>query len=125
RTMLGMNQYDWLIDELDNSTAQWKIMGNQVVFAPITVFGILINEDAWDGYPAERQKVLNHLTTNDIDNFVVLTGDIHTSWAFNIKNGSDARGVEFVTPIVTSPGAPVDVGGILQIENPHIKYVEL
>lgn len=125
RTMLGMNQYDWLIDELDNSTAQWKIMGNQVVFAPITVFGIPINEDAWDGYPAERQKVLNHLTTNDIDNFVVLTGDIHTSWAFNIKNGSDARGVEFVTPSVTSPGSPVDVGGILQIENPHIKYVEL
>lgn len=125
RTMLGVDQYNWLIDELDNSSAQWKIMGNQVVFAPITVFGIPINEDAWDGYPAERQKVLNHLTTNDIDNFVVLTGDIHTSWAFNIKNGSDARGVEFVTPSVTSPGSPVDVGGILQIENPHIKYVEL
>lgn len=125
RTMLGVDQREWLSTELKASTAQWKILGNQVVFAPITVFGIPINEDAWDGYPAERQRILDTLSTYNIDNFTVITGDIHTSWAFNIENGSDNVGVEFVTPSVTSPGSPINGGSILMIENQHLKYVEL
>lgn len=125
RTMLGQDQYAWLTQQLSASTAQWKILGNQVIFAPINVFGTPINGDAWDGYPAERQRVLDHIVDNNIENFVVLTGDVHTSWALNIKNGSANAGVEYVTPSVTSPGAPINVGGVLQVENPHIKYVEL
>lgn len=125
RTMLGQDQYNWLTQQLSSSTAQWKVLGNQVIFAPINIFGTPINGDAWDGYPAERQRVLDHIQNNNIENFVVLTGDVHTSWALDIKNGSTNVGVEYVTPSVTSPGAPINVGGILQIENPHIKYVEL
>lgn len=125
RTMLGNQQYDWLINELDNSTAQHKVLGNQVILAPITVFGVPINGDAWDGYPAEREKLLEHIRTYDIENFTVITGDVHTSWAFNLKQSSTSVGVEFVTPSVTSPGAPINGGSILMIENPHLKYVEL
>lgn len=125
RTMLGQDQYDWLTSELKSSTAQWKVLGNQVVFAPITVFGVPINDDAWDGYPAERQNLLDSITTNNIENFTVLTGDIHTSWAFNIENGNNNAGVEFVTPSVTSPGVPINGGSILMIENQHLKFVEL
>ncbi len=125
RTMLGQDQYNWLTNQLSSSNAQWKVLGNQVIFAPINIFGSPLNGDAWDGYPAERQRVLDHITTNSIENFVVLTGDVHTSWGLDIKNGSTNVGVEYVTPSVTSPGVPVNVGGILQIENPHIKYVEL
>lgn len=125
RTMLGQDQYDWLTSELKSSTAQWKVLGNQVVFAPITVFGVPINDDAWDGYPAERQNLLDSITTNNIQNFTVLTGDIHTSWAFDIENGNNNAGVEFVTPSVTSPGVPINGGSILMIENQHLKFVEL
>lgn len=125
RTILGSDQYDWLTNQLDASTAQWKILGNQVIFAPLTVFGVPINQDAWDGYPAERQKVLNYIDSSQIENFVVITGDVHTSWAFDLKNGSNHTGVEFVTPSVTSPGAPINGGSILMIENPHLKFVEL
>jgi len=125
RTLLGSDQYNWLIDQLDSSTAQWKILGNQVVFAPITVFGIPINNDAWDGYPEERQKVLQFLDSAGIDNFTVITGDVHTSWAFNLEDNGTPIGVEFVTPSVTSPGAPINGGSILMIENPHLEYVEL
>lgn len=125
RTMLGQSQYQWLETELTNSNAQWKILGNQVVMAPITIFGIPINSDAWDGYPAERENLLNQIALQGIQNFTVLTGDIHTSWAFELENGALNVGVEFVTPSVTSPGAPINGGGILTIENPHIKYVEL
>lgn len=125
RTILGSDQYDWLTERLDASEAQWKVLGNQVIFAPITVFGVPINDDAWDGYPEERQKLLNHLDLESIDNFTVITGDVHTSWAFDLKNNGNASGVEFVTPSVTSPGAPINGGGILMVENPHLKYVEL
>lgn len=125
RTMLGTDQYGWLTSELKSSTAQWKVLGNQVVFAPITVFGIPINNDAWDGYPVERQNLLDSITQNNIENFTVITGDIHTSWAFDIENGNTNAGVEFVTPSVTSPGIPINGGSILMIENQHIKFVEL
>ncbi len=125
RTLLGTDQYQWLTNELSNSTAQWKVLGNQVVFAPITVFGIPINGDAWDGYPAERDNVLTHIDNNNIENFTVITGDIHTSWAFDLEENGNNLGVEFVTPSVTSPGAPINGGSILMLENPHIKYVEL
>lgn len=125
RTMLGTDQYEWLTDELEASTAQWKVLGNQVIMAPVTVFGTPINNDAWDGYPAERDNVLSFVKDNAIQNFTVITGDVHTSWAFDLKLNSNHVGVEFVTPSVTSPGVPLNVGGILTIENPHIKFVEL
>ena len=125
RTMLGEDQFQWLKDELSASTAQWKILGNQVVMAKLTVFGIPINTDAWDGYPVTRQGLYDHILANSISNFVVLTGDIHTSWAFDLKSGSNKVGVEFVTPSVTSPGSPIDAGAALQLENPHLKYSEL
>jgi len=125
RTLLGNDQYQWLTDELSSSSAQWKVLGNQVVFAPITVFGIPINNDAWDGYPAERNNILDHVQANGIENFTVITGDVHTSWAFDLEKNGDHVGVEFVTPSVTSPGAPINGGGILMLENPHLKFVEL
>ena len=125
RTLLGTDQYQWLTNELSASTAQWKVLGNQVVFAPITVFGIPINNDAWDGYPAERENVLEHVNTNSIENFTVITGDVHTSWAFDLEKNGDHVGVEFVTPSVTSPGAPFNGGSILMFENQHLKFVEL
>lgn len=125
RTMLGVDQTDWLKDELSNSTAQWKVLGNQVMMAPITVFGVPINTDSWDGYPVTRQDLYDHILLNQIDNFVVITGDIHTSWALDLKSGSNKVGVEFVAPSITSPGSPIDGGGLLSLENPHLKYSEL
>lgn len=125
RQMLGQTQYNWLANSMINSSAKWKVLGNQVIMAPITVFGIPINEDAWDGYPAERDRVLDCIKDNSIQNFTVLTGDVHTSWAFNLEQDGTHVGVEFVTPSVTSPGAPINGAEILMIENPHLKFVEL
>lgn len=125
RTLLGHDQYSWLENDLLNSNAQYNILGNQVIVAPLEVFGNPINNDQWDGYPAERGNLLNFLDQNNISNFTVITGDIHTSWAFELENGNNHVGVEFVTPSVTSPSTPLNVGGVLALENPHMKYVEL
>lgn len=134
RTMLGAEQLAWFKTQLSTSTAKWKLIGNQVMMAPLKVFGIYLNQDQWDGYQAERAKILRHIQSNNIDNVVVLTGDIHTSWANDIpkadvsySSGTDAACVEFVCTSVTSGSFitfPVPASVITTLV-PHIKYAEL
>lgn len=137
RSLLGDSQRQWFFNELGTSTAQWKIVGQQVMVAPMTLFGAVLNDDQWDGYPAERDSLIDFLDVNDIDNMVVLTGDIHTSWANDIPmdgydagTGNNSAGVEFVCTSVTSPGLPLNIpigdpATIVMAANPHMKYVDL
>jgi alkaline phosphatase D len=132
RQLLGTDQFSWLGNRLSQSTAQWKIIGQQVMMAPLTLFGAALNGDQWDGYPAERNRVYNHIMTYGIQDVVVLTGDIHSSWANDLpgssysSNGSGSVGVEFVTPSVTSPGINIPGGAsAIQLSNSHIKFAEL
>ena len=154
RTILGKDQYKWFVNELKSSKAQWKIIGNQVqVMLVQTAPGQPLLLDPWDGYPAERDSVLRYIRDNEIDNVVVLTGDIHTTWAADLaldpftlntpfnpdgytaltQTGSVAT--EFVTPSVTSDnfneitGTPAGSSAALEAglmqTNGHIRYVEL
>jgi alkaline phosphatase D len=66
--------------------------------------GLPFNMDAWDGYPAARERLLQAARSADA-NLVVLAGDSHNAWASNITAGRDAAGVEFAGHSVTSPGA--------------------
>jgi alkaline phosphatase D len=62
------------------------------------------NLDAWDGYAAERERVLGLMRTLD-RNLVVLAGDTHNAWASDLADfAGNAVGVEFATPGVSSPG---------------------
>jgi alkaline phosphatase D len=66
--------------------------------------GLPFNLDAWDGYPANRQRALSAFS-NHATNVVVLAGDTHSSWAFNLTNDAgEPVAVEIGTPSVTSPG---------------------
>ncbi|MGB1318679.1 MAG: alkaline phosphatase D family protein, partial [Flavobacteriales bacterium] len=101
--------------------------------APLLALGVPVNNDQWDGYPAERDSLFNHLAANSIDNAVVLTGDIHTSWgndlpgdSYDAGTGDGSVGVEFVVTSVTSPGLPIPLpANLIQSFNPHIKYADL
>lgn len=136
RTMLGNAQFQWLKQQLSNSSTRWHVIGNQVMFAPLKVFGQALNQDQWDGYPAERTKIIRHLSDNGINNMVVLTGDIHTSWANDIPHpdstytastGKGSAAVEYVCTSVTSGSFitfPVP-GNIIPSLVTHVKYAEL
>lgn len=66
--------------------------------------GLPLNLDAWDGYPTNRERVLQSIRAN-ASNAVVLAGDTHSSWAFDLHDeAGNAVAVEFGTPSVTSPG---------------------
>lgn len=137
RTMLGKPQLEWYKQQLSASTAKWKLIGNQVMFAPLVVPGIgALNQDQWDGYPAERTKILRHISDNNINNVAILTGDIHTSWANDVPHtdstyvqatGKGSACVEFVCTSVTS-GSFINFsvpGSLISSLVRHVKYAEL
>lgn len=121
---------------MSNSNAQWQMLAQQVMVAPL-LFDLLgqkraVNTDQWDGYSAERTRLYDHIMNNNIENVVVLTGDIHTSWAndlplANYNNGNNSVGVEFVGTSITSQNL-LDLPGalsLIQSMNPHIKWADL
>ena len=56
--------------------------------------GIPSNLDAWDGYPAERNK-LYKVMSNAKKGFVSLAGDTHNSWVSELKDKSGSKvGIE-------------------------------
>ncbi len=134
RTILGATQKLWLKEQLLNSTAKWNLIGQQVMMAPLkNAFGFPLFTDLWDGYPVERDEILNFFQSADIKNVVVLTGDFHTSWAnqlpasnYNPSTGEGVAAVEFVTTSINSPSIQVNLTPqqITQI-NPHINWFDL
>ncbi len=115
RSMLGPTQRDWLIQGLTSSTAQWKVWANEVFLGQLKIGRqpgpeLFINVDAWDGYEAERQQILQAFRTAGKSNLVALTGDLHASIAAYLKLDYRQRdnapanlaGVEFMTPAISS-----------------------
>ena len=143
RSILGRTQESWLLDQLRTSQrggTTWRLLGQQVVFAPVTPPGVpVLQVDAWDGYPASRGRVLDFVRAEKIDNLVVLTGDIHSSWAADVprdqilgyqaSTGAGSLAVEIVTPAISSPPL-FSIEGIrervplLRLAAPHVKYME-
>lgn len=146
RSMIGHEQRQWLLQQLESSKARWNIIGNQVVLAHIVGFS---NTDAWDGYPAERDRLLSAVQEKNLRNVVFLTGDIHSSSAADISRnpfdttiyspdtGKGSLAVEFVTPSISSANYNEITGKeprneesknnekLLQLINKHVKYAEL
>ncbi|PZS24576.1 MAG: alkaline phosphatase [Pseudonocardiales bacterium] len=112
-------QLDWLKEGLSRTGRPWHLIGNQVIVTPVRFPGpaigiptvpTLINSDQWDGYQADQADLIKHLGTRPTaaGDAVVLTGDIHSSWAMDLPATRTADytsvGVEFVCPSVTSDG---------------------
>ena len=89
------------------------------------------NMDAWDGYVAARQRLLDFLAQRGPANAVVLTGDIHSAWAADILEDFDRpdSGIvasEFVCTSISSdfPAAFLPAVAATLPANPHIQYFE-
>jgi alkaline phosphatase D len=93
RTMLGAAQLARFKRAIKRSTATFKVIFNEV---PIQQFYAL-PYDRWEGYEAERQKLLNFLR-NNVENVVFLTTDDHA----NLVNDARLK--------TLGPGGPVDSG---------------
>ncbi len=108
RTMIGREQREWLFDRLGKAGATWNVLGQQVIFGNFTLNGAVLNFDQWDGYPVERDAVLQTVIDKQISNFVVLSGDIHFAGVGDVRapGGPDKPvvGAEFVATSISSSG---------------------
>ena len=133
KTILGRAQLDWFKAALEASTARWKLVGNEVQLTPLIVGGRPINPDQWDGYPTDRQEVLDTVAqVNAADaryggNVVFLTGDIHTFEANQVLRQATSGppiATEFVGGSIGSAGLSDQSGAVeasIKASNPWIK----
>ncbi|NJP99646.1 alkaline phosphatase D family protein [Streptomyces zingiberis] len=133
RTMTGAAQERWLIDGWRASRARWNVVPQQVTFAQRrsdTTGAYTLSMDAWDGYPASRERLLAGAESAGVENLVVLTGDVHVGYAFDIKRDFDrpdsrTAGVEFVATSISSGGdgadRPANYATYLAA-NPHMRF---
>ena len=135
RALAGPAQLRWLEAGLRASQARWDVLAQQIFLAQRDTLlgpGREVLLDTWDGYAAERDRLLGGIVSAGTRNPVVLTGDIHTAYASDLLTDFDDPasapvGVELVTTSIASDGDGYhDVAGTaaLRAENPHIAYVD-
>jgi alkaline phosphatase D len=130
-TMMGTEQETWLYHAFARNAATWAVLGvgtnmgynstppNAMNWIPTTApdrnrnyvkqgilagkAGLPYNLDNWGGYPKARSRLFSAAQRADA-NLVVVTGDSHNGWAFDLPEGGKPAGVEFGGHSVTSPG---------------------
>ena len=137
RTMTGAEQEQWLVDGLTRSRARWNLIGNQTMVAqndrtagPAQSFDF----DNWDGYRAQRRRLLTTAGDADVRNLVVLTGDRHATWVCDLKPDFDdpaspVVGAELTGTSISSGGNPDPVAfhrtfDPVKAESPHWKFID-
>ncbi|WP_420750551.1 alkaline phosphatase D family protein [Rhodococcus sp. O3] len=161
RTITGAEQMAWLTAGISSSPTRWQLVGNPVMFSPLLVppldphttaaltelvgvpsTGLPVNLDQWDGYAADRRRLLDAVTASGRRNVVFLTGDIHTSWACDVPvdpaaypaagtvatelvvtsvTSQNIDGLLGIPPRTSSPG----IESAIRDLNRHVRYVEL
>ncbi|OQW44656.1 MAG: alkaline phosphatase [Proteobacteria bacterium SG_bin5] len=160
-TMMGTTQEAWLAHELRRSVAAgtpWQVVNFGTIMgetrlppeakdwiaadaparakAYVTAgllassVGLPFNFDNWGGYPAARRRFLRDAQAAGA-NLVLLSGDSHNGWAYDLAQEGKPAGVEFAGQGVTSPGIesgvnadPAMVAAALVRANPELKWCD-
>jgi alkaline phosphatase D len=163
RTLMGPQQEAWLADGLRRSVGRgtkWQVIAQQIVMGTLAApretpswlgpnatdgdrafaanavdaaaVGLPFNHDSWDGYPQARRRLLRSSLDADA-NLVVLSGDSHNAWAFDLDLDGHAAGIEIAGQSVTSPGNEADFSNVAPAtmvratvaRNPQLKWANL
>lgn len=102
-------------------------------FVQSSGLGLPTNFDAWDGYPAARERFYDIVEEAGSNGLVVVTGDTHTWWANDLeKRDGSPVGVELGTHSVTSPspyrksflgGKGAEYALLTNKENKSVRYL--
>jgi alkaline phosphatase D len=160
-TMMGSQQEDWLAHAMRASVKagqRWQVVGFGTILGETVMpavaaswiapnaperakryildgiaaakVGLPFNYDNWGGYPAARARFLRSAQVLDA-NLIVITGDSHNAWAYDLAQDGKPAGVEFAGHSVTSPGYesstgtdPKTVAAGLIGANPELKWCD-
>lgn len=160
RSLLGDEQRAWLGGRLADVSRPWAVVHSGVVVSELSlglppvpgidpllpngygvVDGRLLHDDQWDGYPAEQAWVARGMRSRGSSGgtTVVVSGDIHSSWAFDGPTDPDVDGddpppvaVEMVVTSTTSiPMARTHPPGLWRAVDrsasrlPHVRWAEI
>jgi alkaline phosphatase D len=135
RSLLGTAQESWLYDGLARSDTTWNLLAQDVLMAPFREaipapeHGFGYATDRWDGYPANRRRLLQHLSAAKTRNPVILSGDIHSFWANDLHLDPDniASPVvahELTGTSITSHGPDYATLMRNMADNPHVRFCD-
>ncbi len=134
RTVFGAAQEQWLFNRLGRARATWTVLGQQVpTFARDyqgTAPDARFQMDKWDGYTAARDRLFAQLVETSAANPIVLSGDVHTHYAADLRRDFGAPespivGAEFTNSSITSNGDGAEHSAgwdVLQRHNPHLRF---
>ena len=136
RTLLGAEQEQWLAHGFASSEAKWNVLTQQTLMAQCDVGADFHTPEAkfwtdgWDGCPAGRQRLFDDLQKYRPSNPVVISGDVHTFYAANLKRDFDVKAsatnpviaTEFCGTSITSNSRPQESTDQILARNPHIKF---
>lgn len=133
-TMLGARQRNWLCQSMIGSQATWNVLAQQVMMGmvgfPQGSDAAVYSMDQWPGYTSERMRLVDFMADRRVPNPVVLTGDIHSNWANELrvddrKPESPVVATEFVCTSLSSGGNGSQTApgqDALLARNPCIKF---
>src|SRR5215211_7884144 len=104
RSLLGVEQRRWLLAGLDRSPARWNVIAQQLLMAELELQpgpGRAYDSDGWDGYAADRARLLGFLEARRPSNPIVVGGDMHSFWVNDLtldnhRPGAEVLASEFV-----------------------------
>jgi alkaline phosphatase D len=133
RTLLGREQMAWLAQQFARSRTRWNFVVQQTLFSSLNYdpkIGRFWN-DGWDGYPAERSRVIAAISKTKLRNPVILGGDVHSNWVCDVKRDFD----DSRSPVIASEfcGTAIsslngwDVARAARIAelNPHVRFADV
>ncbi|HTF72470.1 MAG TPA: alkaline phosphatase D family protein [Edaphobacter sp.] len=135
-TMMGDVQEKWLQAQLGkgkDSHERWNILAQQIIFSQINVGRGDQAEymmDKWDGYPQARKRLVDNIVNIGLNNVVILSGDNHNNWVFDVKTNPDDEkspvlASEFAGTSLTSGGDGTDIApefAPILAKNPQVKF---
>jgi alkaline phosphatase D len=134
RTLLGRAQMSWLTQQFQASRSRWNLIAQQTLFAPLDRDGSggprRYWRDGWDGYPAERARVVDAIAAARLRNPVFLGGDVHANWVTDIRRNveDDAAPViatEFCGTSITSASSwNAERTERAARANPHVRFAD-
>lgn len=160
QSIMGQEQFDWLRGKLSTTDTTWSVIGNSVMMSAVNLVGIdprvgsqlagmiggdtlaeltpSMNPDQWDGYPADRDRLLAEIAARRPDGSTVfLTGDIHSEWAGVLRRDDRVIAAELVGSSVSATnvddrlglpvGNPVSQAAQRHLRscNPHFSHIKL
>ena len=128
RSMLGRQQERWLETALSESGAAWNVIAQTTAMAQFDQKpgpGRRAWTDAWDGYPAARDRLLAAVEAKRVRNPVVIGGDVHSFNVSRLRRNFDdleapVTASEFVTTSITSQAWSQERMNQYLPDNPHI-----